>query len=298
MASTSGDRPGERRDRQRGRRDSPGRRAPGTDGEQARRAARKSVTPCPKRPARPETAKAARTHGSRAAGVGAAEQANEAMRSVRESSAEVSEAIRNSPRSLSRSGDRADDTGIAEQTNLLALNAAIEAARAGEQGRGFAVVAEEVRKLAEESQAPPRRFGSDQRDPGGDQPRGPVVEDGAGYRDGVRVVEKTREAFLKIGSSVDDMNARSSRSPPSPNRSQRAHSMEETSMTSRRWPRVVRVDRGGLGVDQQTSASAQQISASAKSWPQRRDAQRAGGSVQAGDLIGTHDPSPTNRVRR
>jgi methyl-accepting chemotaxis protein len=74
---------------------------------------------------------------------------------------QVSASVDLASESVARLGERGEAIGkivdtitqIAGQTNLLALNAAIEAARAGEQGRGFAVVAEEVRKLAEDSQA-------------------------------------------------------------------------------------------------------------------------------------------------
>ena len=144
-------------------------------------------------------------------GIGAATQANDAMRSVSDSSEATSGAIRELAAKSDQIGAIVKTiTGIAEQTNLLARNAAIEAARAGEQGRGFAVVAEEVRKLAEDSQHASQEIsvliGAIQ----GDTTKAvSVVEDGAKRTaDGAVIVEKTREAFERIESSVDDMTSR------------------------------------------------------------------------------------------
>jgi uncharacterized phage infection (PIP) family protein YhgE len=133
------------------------------------------------------------------------------MNVVRGSTHAVTIAIRQLAEKCEQIGPIAETiTRIAGQTNLLALNAAIEAARAGEQGRGFAAVAEEVRTLAEESQHAAEEIaeliGAIQRDTA-EAVR--VVEDGSRKTsDGATVVERTREAFLQIGQSVEDMAGR------------------------------------------------------------------------------------------
>jgi methyl-accepting chemotaxis protein len=159
-----------------------------------------------------ETAAAAEeARGLARQGVGAAEEASAAMKAVRDSSAQTSEAIQ----SLGEKSDQiggivATITGIAAQTNLLALNAAIEAARAGEHGRGFAVVAEEVRHLAEESQAAAATIGALIEEIQHETQRAvEVVELSANQtKGGVETVEQAREAFLQIGQSVEDMSSR------------------------------------------------------------------------------------------
>lgn len=92
---------------------------------------------------------------------GAAQQGSKAVADALNQMNAIERSVVNSAKELAKLGEKSTQigsivatiSGIAGQTNLLALNAAIEAARAGEQGRGFAVVAEEVKKLAEQSQA-------------------------------------------------------------------------------------------------------------------------------------------------
>ena len=195
-------------------------------------------------------------------GVGAAEQAQDAMRSVRESSDSVTNAIRELAAKSDQIGEIVSTiTGITEQTNLLALNAAIEAARAGEQGRGFAVVAEEVRKLAEESQQAAAEIaqliGAIQTETSNAVS---VVEDGAQRtRDGAAVVEQTRDAFQRIGTSVEDMAGRIE---------QIAAVSEEISASAESMQQgiseVAAVAEESSASTEQVSASTEQTSASAQ----------------------------------
>jgi methyl-accepting chemotaxis protein len=188
-------------------------------------------------------------------GAAASEKASAAMSAVRDTSGQVTEAIGSLAAKSDEIGGIVETiTGIAEQTNLLALNAAIEAARAGEQGRGFAVVAEEVRKLAEESQAAAGTIAGLVAQIQGETASAVSVVDAGATRseEGALVVEDAREAFARIGEAVRDVSARISEIAEATGEvaavaEQSSASTEQVSAST-----------------QETSASTQQIAASAQ----------------------------------
>jgi methyl-accepting chemotaxis protein len=189
-------------------------------------------------------------------------EATAAMRQVRESSGAVTGAMQQlSAKSEQIGGIVETITGIAGQTNLLALNAAIEAARAGEQGRGFAVVAEEVRKLAEESQEAAATIATLVEEIQGETTQAVAVveETNARTEEGAATVEQAREAFGRIGHSVDDMTGRVDQIAAAVQQIAASAQKVQHDMTE-----VAAVAEESSASSEQVSASTQETSASAQ----------------------------------
>ncbi|WP_371371863.1 methyl-accepting chemotaxis protein [Sporomusa aerivorans] len=147
----------------------------------------------------------------------AAEEGGKLIKSAENQMSSVKETVDCSAQVVSKLGERSKQigqivdtiSGIASQTNLLALNAAIEAARAGEQGRGFSVVAEEVRKLAEQSDAAAQQIAIliSEIQQETDQAVTAMNNGTEEVKSGSMVVAEAGEAFAKIIHMVEEMTS-------------------------------------------------------------------------------------------
>lgn len=140
----------------------------------------------------------------------------DALNRVTKQISSIENTVTGSAKVVEKLGERSRDigqivetiSGIAGQTNLLALNAAIEAARAGEAGRGFAVVAEEVRKLAEQSEAAAKQIADLIQETQQD-----TVEAVAAMKEGTKevkvgteVVRSAEQSFQEITASINQVS--------------------------------------------------------------------------------------------
>jgi methyl-accepting chemotaxis protein len=192
-------------------------------------------------------------------GAEAAAHASDAIEQVAATSEQVSLTIQDLSERSERIGGIVDTiTGIAEQTNLLALNAAIEAARAGEQGKGFAVVADEVRKLAEESQSASGQISALISEIQAETGRAvEIVRAGAERtEEGVATVRRARDAFGRIGTSIDEMGVRVGEITAAAN-----GIADEVSRAEQDITEVAAVAEESSASAEQVSASTQQTSA-------------------------------------
>jgi methyl-accepting chemotaxis protein len=85
------------------------------------------------------------------------------------------------------------------QTNILALNASVEASRAGVDGKGFAAVADQIRSLAEKSNASSKRT------------REIVENSQKSVRDGGEYAQQMAQSVRRITTAVDEIHKKTER---------------------------------------------------------------------------------------
>lgn len=132
---------------------------------------------------------AAKGASAAASTVGTVQKDAQASRAVMENAVLAMDKIEGSSKEITKIVEVIDS--ISFQTNLLALNAGVEAARAGEAGRGFAVVASEVRVLAQRCAEAATQI------------NGLITESATHVREGVSLMDETRQALGTIMSGID-----------------------------------------------------------------------------------------------